>query len=202
MNKQQKLARDLQKRTLEKQEEEKIIQDVLLLLTNLFEREEITVKLILGCLYDVGATNLVNQKLRYGIMNSLLKKTAKISKPVFKIIAWKWFIANCPELVVNWLGSKVEFPRTDIINAELLLDNPSTSATIPQLPESPADNDQIKRLSFQVKLLIGLLLGTVTMFSGGLMWLSYSLDKAHSANVQQLQNQVKVLEAKLNQPLK
>lgn len=202
MNKQQKLADDTQKRTLEKQQEEKIMQDVLLLLTNLFQREEVTVKLILGCLYDVAATNFVNQKLHYGITNGFLKRTAKISKPVVKILGWKWFIANCPQLVVNWLRTKVEFPRNDITNVELLLDNLSVSPSLPELPEYQYSEDKIKRLNLQVKLLVGLLLGTVTIFSGGLMWLSYSLDKAHSANVEQLQNQVRTLQAQLNQSVK
>ncbi|MBD2136783.1 hypothetical protein H6F32_04060 [Anabaena sp. FACHB-1237] len=200
MNKQQKLARDLQKRTLEKQQEEKLMEDVRLLLTNLFQREEITIKLILGCLYDVATTNLVNQKLHYGIRNNLLKNTTKISKPILKIIAWQWFIANCPQLVTNWLRSKVEFARTDITNAELLLDNLAIS--VPELPEYQPSDHKIKRLSFQVKLLIGLLLGTITMFSGGLVWLSYSLDKAHSANVEQLENQLRTLQSQLNQSVK
>ncbi len=55
------------KLSTEAQLEEKLMQDVLILLTSMFQREESTIKLILNCLYDIGANNLINQKvsLRY-----------------------------------------------------------------------------------------------------------------------------------------
>jgi hypothetical protein len=198
MAKSDKLARQLQQEKLEQQQEEKLMNDVLLLLINLFEREEKTVKLVLSCLYDVGATNLVNQKLRYGIMNAMLKKTAKMSKPVFKMIAWQWFRMNCPQLITDWLKSQVKFAETEITQAELLLDEaPANIQITPQLPAQQIPDEKIKRLNFQVNILTGLLLSTLTIFSVSFIWFGYSLNAAHSANVQQLQNQLKILEAQL-----
>ncbi|HLO86871.1 MAG TPA: hypothetical protein VK203_17975 [Nostocaceae cyanobacterium] len=197
MAKSEKLARQMQQKKLEQQQEEKLMNDVLLLLTNLFEREEVTVKIVLGCLYDVGATNLVNQKLRYGIMNAILKKTAKMSKPVFKMIAWQWFKMNCPQLITDWLRSQVQFAKTEITQAELLLDeSPANLKVTPQLPAQQIQDDKIKRLNFQVNVLTGLLFGMLTIGGISFMWLSHSLNEAYSANVQQLQNQLKILEAK------
>ncbi|GAB4143530.1 MAG: hypothetical protein Fur0046_20620 [Cyanobacteria bacterium J069] len=107
----------------ELQREKQRMYDVLFLLDQLFHREEATVKLILGCLYDVGAVNLVNQKLTYRPLNRLGKGTARLSKPVFTAIAIRWFHKNVPQLLVNWLHSKVKFepeePAAESVTAEL-----------------------------------------------------------------------------------
>lgn len=85
------------------------LRDVRLLLENLAEREETTVKMILDCLYDIGAVNLINKKFPTQPLNPLMKSLARTSKPVFKIIALRWFKRNCPNLLANWLYNKVKF---------------------------------------------------------------------------------------------
>ncbi|MDZ7957043.1 MAG: hypothetical protein RMY34_03900 [Aulosira sp. DedQUE10] len=85
------------------------MQDVKLLLQNLANSEEATIKLIIDCLYDIGSVNLINQKLRLGILNRTMKSLAKMSKPVFRILAWHWFQKNCPQLIADWLTIKVAF---------------------------------------------------------------------------------------------
>ena len=97
------------KLSTEAQLEEKLMQDVLILLTSMFQREESTIKLVLNCLYDIGANNLINQKFRYGTINKLLKWISKTSKPAFRMIAWQWFKKNCPQLIADWLHTQVEF---------------------------------------------------------------------------------------------
>lgn len=91
---------------LKKQER---MRDVVLLLEQLVEREEITLKLIIDCLYDVGSVNLVNQRFRNRHLNRLLKKIARMPKPIFKIIALRWVKKNVPVLVANWLEDQVSF---------------------------------------------------------------------------------------------
>lgn len=98
-----------QERVEEELIEEKRMQDVLLLLQHLVEKEEVTVKLILDCLYDVGSVNLINKKIRTRPLNRFMKSIASMSKPVFKIVALRWFKKNCPQLIANWLQSKVDF---------------------------------------------------------------------------------------------
>lgn len=104
------------------QREKQRMYDVLFLLDQLFHREEATVKMVLGCLYDVGAVNLINQKLTYRPLNRLGKGTAKLSKPVFTAIAIRWFHKNVPQLLVDWLHGKVSFepeePAAEAVNAE------------------------------------------------------------------------------------
>jgi hypothetical protein len=88
---------------------EERMKDVLLLLENLVEREERTVKMILDCLYDVGSVNLINKKFKPHLSNRLMKSIARLSKPVFRIAALYWFKKNCPQLITDWLGTKVRF---------------------------------------------------------------------------------------------
>lgn len=94
-------------------EEERIKQermkDVLLLLEQLFEREEATVKRILDCLYDVGSINLINKKFQTRPLNRIMKLIAKLTRPAFRIVALYWFKRNCPQLITNWLSIKVRF---------------------------------------------------------------------------------------------
>lgn len=93
----------------EKQMQKQRMDDVQLLLNNLFEREEATVKLILDCLYDVGSVNLINKKFQVRPLNKLMKSIARFSKPAFRVVAFYWFKKNCPQLITNWLQSKVRF---------------------------------------------------------------------------------------------
>lgn len=85
------------------------IQEVLILLTSLTAREEATIKLIIDCLYDIGAVNAIDKKVRMRPLNAIAKYIARTSKPLARILAWRWFKKNCPRLIVNWLYNKVRF---------------------------------------------------------------------------------------------
>jgi hypothetical protein len=97
----------LAKTSEELTQEEKRLQDMFLLLETMFLREETTVKLVLDCLYDIGSVNLINKKVRTRPLNGIAKYIARLSKPVFRIVAWRWFMKNCPKLLVDWLYKKV-----------------------------------------------------------------------------------------------
>ena len=87
------------------------MQDVKLLLENLFEREEATVKQVLDCLLDVGSINLVNNKVGPRLLKAPVLSVARMSKPALRFVAIRWFKKNCPELIVNWLQTKIEFSK-------------------------------------------------------------------------------------------
>ena len=179
----------------EKEKEEQLINELRLLVRTLIYQEEITIKSIMDCLYDVGSTNLVNQKFKFGTLNKTLKFMTKISKPAFKILAWQWFKKNCPDLITGWLQGKVTFPREKETRLEVMTEHENLSlVSISQLPEENQIN-QIKLLHLQVKLLTGILVITVTLFSGSLIWLSNSLHQSHLQTLEKLQNQVKTLES-------
>jgi hypothetical protein len=93
----------------EERKKQERMRDVLLLLQQLVEREEITIKLIIDCLYDVGSTNIVNQKFVNQPVNRLMKAIATMSKPALRIFALRWVKKNLPILVTNWLETKVSF---------------------------------------------------------------------------------------------
>ncbi|MGB3768733.1 MAG: hypothetical protein WA947_19420 [Phormidesmis sp.] len=104
----------------ERQKEDERIRDVEMLLESLFLREEITVRLIVDCLYDVGSVNLVNQRVPSRPLNRLLKMIARHSKPVFRIFIVRWVKQNCPHMIANWLHSQVIFKPGDSIIAEVV----------------------------------------------------------------------------------
>ena len=175
----------------EKEKEEQLINELRLLLKTLIYQEEVTIKAIIDCLYDVGSTNFINHKLNFGTLNKTLKFITKKSKPVAKMLAWQWFNKNCPELITQWLQSKVTFVNVEETKVEVMVDNEDLRlVSMSQLPEEN-QIDLVKRLNFQVKLLTGILVVVLTLFSGSFMWLNYSLKKSHSQTIEKLQNQVK-----------
>lgn len=85
------------------------MQNTHLLLENLADREKATVETILDSLYDVGTVRLINQKVNINLLRRPLKGIARFSKPVFRLVAWRWFKRNSPELITRWLFSQVMF---------------------------------------------------------------------------------------------
>jgi hypothetical protein len=181
----------------EAEREEQLMHDVLILLENLIQREEVTVKMILNCLYDAGATNLINQKIPYRSLNTSLKLISKISRPAFKIIAWQWFKHNCPKLITDWLRSKIDFKNVATPTVEIVVADQSTQLNSPSHIESQIS--EVRQLRTQIKLLTGLLLGVVTVLTGSFLWAGYLLEQSHLKVVEELQNQVKVLEASVKE---
>jgi hypothetical protein len=130
------------------------MREVQLLLQNLTNTEEATIKLILDRIYDVGSVNLVDKKFSSHTLNSTMKLIARMSKPVFRALAWYWFKKNSPLLITNWLYSKVSFGNP--INR---LPNQSINVSgISLIDSTPTDNvvQEIKYLRRQVKLVTGL----------------------------------------------
>lgn len=135
-------------------EQEKMT-DVSFLLETLFIREESTVKQIIDCLYDIGSLNLIDQRVRRRPLNRIAKWAARFSKPVFRIIALRWFKRNCPRLITNWLYTQVRFEpqkvaqvieaaqaQTDeLTKVALLVD--ATQRTIPALGEIGFPSEQL-----------------------------------------------------------
>jgi hypothetical protein len=155
-----------QQEAIEAQMEAERMRDVLLLLTSLIQREEATAALILDCLYDVAAKNLINQKLRSRFLNRLSKWVAKLSKPAFRVIALRWFKREVPQLITDWLYSKVQFAPTLPPETEVL----AVTSQPAQLTSSEEYNRELVRLNAQVKRLKVLLLGVTCALSGTVAW--------------------------------
>lgn len=109
----------------EQQIEEERMRDVEVLLESLFLREEVTLRLIIDCLYDVGAVNLVNRRVRSRPLNRLMKMIARWSKPICRPLVLRWSKKNCPRMITTWLHSQVRFPPAEVVVPEVLApDNP------------------------------------------------------------------------------
>ena len=85
------------------------MRDINLLLAQLVEREEVTLNLIIDCLYDVGSVNFTNKKFRLRPLNFLIKSIVKFPKPILRRIALRWVKRNLPDLLTEWLAKKVSF---------------------------------------------------------------------------------------------
>ncbi|MGB7415821.1 MAG: hypothetical protein WA902_16570 [Thermosynechococcaceae cyanobacterium] len=162
----------IEKTSEDKRKEAEQMQNVLLLLNHLIENEETTLKLIIGCLYEVGSVNLINQRVTKKQANRLVQAIAGMSKPVAQIFALRWFKKNCPQLIVNWLHSKVSFKPT----APAVI----TTAVPPAEKRIVSDVQlrELRQLRGQVKILAGLLLCSMTALGGTTAWQVYqaSLD--------------------------
>jgi hypothetical protein len=196
MNKQRQSSNQSKNIIKEKEKEQELMHDVLVLLENLISREETTVKLIMDSLYDVGSINLINHKFHSQTLNRLLKLISRTSKPVFRIFAWRWFQNNGPQLITNWIQTKITFKSSQtakIPTTQVVLANPDTNVNPLTKPQSQLQ--EVKHLRSQVTLLTGILAGFVTVFGCSFVWLSYSLERSHMQRIVELQNQVKTLEA-------
>ena len=191
----------------EKKEEEKL-RDVLLLLESLSYREETSIKLIIDTLYDIGSLNLINQKFRSRILKGSFKLIARVSKPVFRMIAWRWYKKNCPQLIANWLGKKVAFEPQVKIKQEAKLEAELNTELSPETEPPKTDyllqlenqTREVKYLRSQVKVLASILVGFVIVFGGSVIWFGYSLERYNLQTIKQLQNRIRVLETSTDEP--
>jgi hypothetical protein len=170
--------RDSDKRSEEKKMQEERRHEILLLLEHLVSYEEITIKLIIDCLYDVGSVNLINQRVQLPLLKRPLKGVAGISKPIVKVIAFRWFKRNCPQIITNWLFSKVAFPplAKPIPVPPPLPDPVVPEQIVPELitsVESEHLSREVRRLRGQVRLLSGVSIGAIAALGGVLVWMTY-----------------------------
>ncbi|MEB3355609.1 MAG: hypothetical protein VKK04_02600 [Synechococcales bacterium] len=168
------------------------MQDVLLLLEHLSRSQETTIKLIIDCLYDVGSVKLINKKVPSPPLNRVSKSIASMSKPVFRVVAFYWFKRNCPQIITDWLTKKLSFeqqakplgkkiaeeapsPVVDLYRSEGSSTQGSGAQGVARsLPPSPSTyqaSQEIKRLRTQVRLLMGMLVGTVVVLGSTTLWL-------------------------------
>lgn len=198
MSKQLPPSSDLTKLPTEAQREEQLMQDILLLLKNMVYREEETVKLILNCLYDVGSTNLINQKFQSRNLKRTLKWISKMSKPAFKMIFWQWFKMKSPQLITDWLRTQIEFKKVETPKVEIVVTAQGTNFN--SLDQAQNQMYELKQLRSQVKFLIGILVVIVTVLTSSFVWAGYLIERSHLQVIKELQTQVKTLEASLNKP--
>ncbi len=143
------------------------MQNIHLLLAHLFEREEATVKLVLGCLYDVGSKNLLDKKLRP--IAPSIAPIVRLSKPAFRFFAVWWFKKNCPKLITDWLFTLVEFNDLDVTGTPAALERSELIAQVETY------GHKIEALHTQVKWLKGVAIASVATLGGTAIWLGYTL---------------------------
>jgi len=162
----------LLKPSKDEQLEQERMKNVHLLLEHLIKNEQTTVSMILDCLYDLGAVNLLNQKIRYRPANQVGRWIASLSKPVFKLVAMRWINRNCPQLATEWLHSKVSFksPLPPEVNQASTLSAETKSIL---LVEADRYHRDVHQLQTQVRQLRGLLITAIAILGGTTLWLGY-----------------------------
>lgn len=166
-------SKELKKQAIE----EERIHDILLMLDHLVRHEEVTIKFILNNLYDIGSVNLIDERVRFVPLNNTMRLIAVFSKPIFRIIALRWFKKNGPELITNWLRRKVSFKAASSPPPEGVPPaSPSTVTVIPPpTPMFPAEQArELRHLRAQVRLLSGISVGAIIALGGMIVWLGYS----------------------------
>jgi hypothetical protein len=160
--------------------ENKSMDEMLLTLEHLFEREEATAKIVLAALYDMGVENIYYRQLRSRILRGAFRPVTNVSKPIFLFFGLRWFKANCPFLIADWLRSLVEFEKEkQSQKTEVATVSPSSLQPDEQRQKNlvvvERGNQEVERLSGQVQLLTSTLLITVAVMGGMLAWLGYEL---------------------------
>jgi hypothetical protein len=173
----------------EKRLETERMHDTLILLQNLTNDQEETIKLILDCLYDVAAVNLINQKLRSRPLNRVTKLIARMSKPMLKVFAWQWVKKNCPQLIANWLHLQVSFSNSNILANKVAVEVIENHPHLPERIDNLSHENQFLR--YQVRCLAGisaLALTTVGVTVSGLYLNSEALPLQSRQQIQLRKN--------------
>ena len=165
------------------------MRDVLLMLEGLVNREEITVKIILDCLYDIGSVHLINQKAPCRHLTGMMKLIAKLSKPAFRFFALRWFKRTCPKLIADWLHSQVMFQQLSKQASNRAVQDVTAYESTTLVKRVDAHNLEIQRLRNQVRWLTRALIGAIAALGGvTTLWLLSSVVSEPSPLIQQTQS--------------
>jgi hypothetical protein len=135
----------------EQQAEAQRMQEVNFLLTNLLEREQATIKAVIGCLYDVGSVNLVNQRIRFRPLRPVARPFLKASKPVLTACGYRWVCKKCPSIITRWLQAKVKAKTSRNLPVAPPLPTPVITQVEAPAAQPMLYQGEIRRLRSQVR---------------------------------------------------
>lgn len=155
------------------EQEEQKVQEILLILEQLAQREEATVRFILERLYDIGTLNLIHKKLNAHPLTRLIKPVGRVSRGTFRRVGTWWFQTYCPQLITNWLYSLVSFepPKKKREPPVIIVESPNA------LPPAVI-TQEISRLRSQVRWLTTVMVGAIALLGSSVFWVEYSLKPA------------------------
>ena len=126
---------EVKKISAEERKKEERMRDVTLLLQQIVEREETSLKLIIDCLIDVGSINYANAKLSNPPLNKMMKVLVGYIKPIARVVALGWLKKNLPDLLTAWLEGKVSFEPIPVSEDEAITGDLET------VPNPKAEDD-------------------------------------------------------------
>ena len=160
-------------KTIKEQEfEQQKLVEILILLSQMFQREELTAKAIVGCLYDIAVLNLINKYTPFWGINGTLKFLSRFPRPVAQHLGVKLYVQpKCPKLITDWFYTLVEFADD---NDEEQVD---VEVLPPQelLPVLKQNKQEIQSLQGRLKLLTSSLVAVIMVFGGSVAWVTHNL---------------------------
>lgn len=82
------------------------VDDVELILDNLFRREQATLEMVVDYLYDISSVRFIDRKVARRFFRGPFKAIARLSKPAFRLYAVRRVQKVAPHLIANWLYSQ------------------------------------------------------------------------------------------------
>ncbi|NEO85364.1 MAG: urate hydroxylase PuuD [Spirulina sp. SIO3F2] len=161
-------------------EEQRKVQEILLILEQLVQREDATVRFIMERLYDIGLINVMNKKVKTHPLGHIVKPLGRASRGSFRSIGTWWFQAHGPKLITDWLYT--------LVNLEPKKKKPAPTLELDDYPTllPPAELEQeTAHLRSQMRWLQVTLVGAIALFGSSFFWLDYNLKPAATEFLEQ-----------------
>lgn len=168
--------------------EQRKVQEIQLVLEQLVQREATTVRFIMERLYDVGLINVMNKKVKGHPLGHLVKPLSRASRGSFRYVGTRWFQAQGPKLITDWLYTLVNLePKKRQANSKQpdvaveYLDYSEYPMVLP-----PAELEQeVAQLRSQMRWFQVAMVGAIALLGSSFFWLDYNLKPAATELIEQ-----------------
>ncbi|MEM8637919.1 MAG: hypothetical protein AAGG51_03740 [Cyanobacteria bacterium P01_G01_bin.54] len=166
--------------------EQQKVQEILLILEQLVQREAVTVRFILERLYDIGLINVMNKKVKTHPLGQVIQPLGRVSRRGFRALGTRWFQAQGPKLITNWLYSLVNLEPSK--KAEQAVEPDDLELTYP-LVLPPAELErEVAQLRSQLRWLTAVMVGGIALLGSSFFWIDYTLKPAATELLEQAQS--------------
>lgn len=168
--------------------EHRKVQEIQLILEQLVQREAATVRFIMERLYDVGLINVMNKKVKDHPLGRVVKPLGRASRGSFRSLGTRWFQAQGPKLITDWLYTLVNLepkkrksrPKQPDVAVEYL-DYANYPMALP-----PAELErEVAQLRSQMRWFQVAMVSAIALLGSSFFWLDYSLKPAATEFIEQ-----------------
>lgn len=165
------------------------VADILLILEQLVQREDATVRFLMERLYDIGIYNLLKKKMPLSAVKPTLKRALRLPRPVFRFLSTRWFKQNGPRLITEWLHSLVDLePKEEETNTQDAAALDTTVQPVLFSSRAIATAQEVQQLRSQVRWLMTVMVSAIALLSSTFFWVDYELKPAATEFLEQIQS--------------